>query len=59
MTVRDTYPIPRMDEFLDSLGEANVFTTLDCNSGYWQTPVAEDDRPKTKFTCHAGTHQFN
>ena len=59
MTVRDTYPIPRMDECLDSLGEANVFTTLDCNSGYWQIPVAEEDRPKTTFTCHAGTYQFN
>ncbi|CAN8062284.1 unnamed protein product [Agarophyton chilense] len=36
VTVRDTYPLPRMDEFVDSLGEANVFTTLDANSGYWQ-----------------------
>ena len=59
LTVRDTYPIPRMDECLDTLGEAKVFSTLDCNSGYWQIPVAEEDRPKTTSTCHAGTYQFN
>ena len=34
MSVRDSYPLPRMDECIDSLGEANVFTTLDCNWGY-------------------------
>jgi hypothetical protein len=33
ITVPDTYPLPRMDECIDSLGEAVVFTTLDCNSG--------------------------
>jgi hypothetical protein len=39
ITVPDTYPLPRMDECIDSLGEGVVFTTLDCNSGYWQIPV--------------------
>ena len=58
ITVKDTYPLPRMDECLDSLGDANVFTTLDCNSGYWQIPVAPEDRDKTTFTCHAGTYRF-
>ena len=58
ITVKDTYPLPRMDECLDSLGDANVFTTLDCNSGYWQIPIADEDRDKTTFTCHAGTFRF-
>lgn len=57
MTVKDAYPIPRMDECLDSLGNANVFSTLDCNAGYWQIPVAKEDRPLTAFTCHSGTWQ--
>jgi hypothetical protein len=35
ITVPDTYPLPRMDECIESLGEAVVFMTLDCNSGYW------------------------
>lgn len=34
VTVRDSYPIPRMDECIDSLGGANIFSTLDCNSYY-------------------------
>jgi hypothetical protein len=34
LTKKDSYPLPRMDECLDSLGEAGIFTTLDCNSGY-------------------------
>ena len=59
LTVRDTYPIPRMNECLDSLRESKVFTTLDCNSSYWKIPVAKEDQAKTPVTCHAGTHQFN
>jgi Reverse transcriptase (RNA-dependent DNA polymerase)/RNase H-like domain found in reverse transcriptase len=34
VTVRDSYPLPRMDEYIDSLGDDRVFSTLDCNSGY-------------------------
>ena len=58
ITVRDSYPMPRMDECIDSLGSATVFSTLDCNSGYWQLPVAREDQDKTTFTCHAGSYKF-
>ena len=54
VTIRDSYPIPRMDECIDSLGEATIFTTLDCNSCYWQIPVAEADKEKTAFVSHTG-----
>ena len=54
MTVKDAYPIPRMDECIDSLGDARVFSTLDCNAGYWQIPVAEEDKYLTAFKCHTG-----
>jgi len=57
MTVKDAYPIPRMDECIDSLGDARVFSTLDCNAGYWQIPVAEEDKHLTAFTCHSGAWQ--
>ena len=43
MTVKDSYPLPRMDECIDSLGDASVFTTLDAYSGYWQVAI----NPKT------------
>jgi Reverse transcriptase (RNA-dependent DNA polymerase) len=59
VTTRDTYPLPRMDEYIDSLGDAQIFTTLDCNSGYWQIPVAPEDIEKSTCTSHEGTFQYN
>jgi hypothetical protein len=58
ITVRDSYPLPRMDECIDSLGDAKIFSTLDCNSGYWQIPVHPEDRAKTTFTSHEGLYWF-
>lgn len=58
LTVRDHYPIPRMDECLDSLGTAKVFSTLDANSGYWQMAVAEDSIDKTAFVSHSGFYEW-
>ena len=54
----DPYPLPRIDDCLDSLGDAQIFTTLDCNTGYWQVPVAPEDRDKTKFTSYLGTYRY-
>lgn len=54
-TVKDSYPIHRMDESIDSLGQAKVFTTLDAYSGYWQLPIKPEDRHKTAFSCNEGT----
>jgi len=56
--VKDVYPIPRMDNCLDPLGDATVFSTVDCNAGYWKIPVAVEDRYKTKFTSHKGFFRF-
>ena len=58
LTIRDSYPLPRMDECIDSLGDAQLFSTLDCNSGYWQIPVEPSDRDKTTFTSHEGTFRY-
>jgi hypothetical protein len=58
ISVPDTYPLPRIDECIDSLGDATVFTTLHCNSGYWQISVHPDDRDKTTFTSHYGIYRF-
>ncbi|KAJ0392617.1 hypothetical protein ATCC90586_010571 [Pythium insidiosum] len=49
VTVKDVYPLPRIDDTLESLGGATRFTTLDLMAGYWQVPVAENDRDKTAF----------
>ncbi len=58
VTVSNTYPLPRMDDCLDSLGNAKVFSTLDCKSGHWQIPLGAEDKGKTTFTTHVGTYQY-
>ena len=58
LTVKDSYPLPRMDECLDSLGDAQWFSTLDANSGYWQMAIPPEDKHKTAFVCHSGCFQF-
>ena len=58
VTRKDRYPLPRMDEYIDSLGDSTIFSTLDCNSGYWQIPVRERDIAKTAFACHSGLFEY-
>ncbi|XP_069618471.1 uncharacterized protein [Ranitomeya imitator] len=58
-TVRDAYPLPRIEESLSALGRAKYFSTLDLASGYWQVPMAEKDRAKTAFVLPMGLFEFN
>eukprot|EP00731_Ephydatia_muelleri_P034748 Em0075g1a len=53
----NAYPLPRVDDTLDTLAGSRLFTTLDLASGYWQV-VAEEDQPKTAFTTPEGLFQF-
>ena len=57
-TCIDKYPLPRIDDALDSLTRAQYFTTLDLASGYWQLRVNEEDISKTAFACHRGLFEF-
>ena len=41
----DAYPMPRIDELIDRLGKSCYISTMDLTRGYWQVPVAEQDRP--------------
>ena len=54
----DAYPIPRVDDLIDRVSRAPYITTLDLTKGYWQVPVAVDDREKTAFTTPFGLFQF-
>ena len=59
LTTKDSYPLPRIDETLDSLCGARYCSTLDLASGYWQVEVEPADRPKTAFTTSHGLYEFN
>lgn len=48
VSVRDSYPIPRKKEYIDSIGEGKVFSTLDANSRYWQIRMVEKHVEKDK-----------
>ncbi len=58
-TVRDAFPLPRIEEALDSLSHAKYFSSLDLTSGYWQVEVAEDDKCKTAFATPMGLYECN
>ena len=58
MTIKDAYPIPRIDESLSKLGDAKFFTTLDLGSAFWQVPPRKKDREKTGFACKMGLYQW-
>lgn len=57
--VGDAYPLPRIDDCLDSLGDAARVTTVDCKAGYWQIPMAAADMDKTTFTTFLSTCRQN
>lgn len=48
-TRKDAFPLPCIEESLDTLSGAHWFSTLNLASGYNQGPVAEQDHPKTAF----------
>ena len=59
-TVPDRYPIPRIDELIDTVGkqQGKFFTSLDLMKGYHQIRMADCDKQKTAFICHQGLFQY-
>ena len=42
LTVKDSYPLPRICETLESLAGAGLYSTFDMNSGFWQVPMSKE-----------------
>ncbi|HRO65872.1 MAG TPA: reverse transcriptase family protein, partial [Candidatus Dojkabacteria bacterium] len=57
-TIKDAYPLPRIDDTLDQLHGAKYFTVCDASSGFWQIPIAENDKEKLAFVTTFGTYQW-
>ena len=58
ITVKDSFPLPRLDDIFDQISGSNYFTKLDFKNGYFQVPLATHDRPKTVFSTRDNHYQF-
>ena len=58
ITVKDAFPLPRIEEIFDQLSDAIYFTKFDFKSGYFQVPLSKKDRPKTAFSTRDNHYQF-
>ncbi|KAK6177716.1 hypothetical protein SNE40_015762 [Patella caerulea] len=60
VTIKDSHPLPRIDDTLDALSGAKLFSTLDLKSGYHQVKLAESDKEKSAFSVYgSGLWEFN
>nr|GEW56537.1 putative reverse transcriptase domain-containing protein [Tanacetum cinerariifolium] len=58
LTVKNHYPLPRIDDLFDQLQGSSVYSKINLRSGYHQLRVREEDIPKTTFTTRYGDYEF-
>jgi hypothetical protein len=58
VTIKNKYPLPRIDVLFDQLAEAKIFSKIDLRSGYHQIKIRPYDIPKTTFSTRYGLYEF-
>jgi hypothetical protein len=58
VTVKNKYPLPRIDILFDQLSKAKVFSKIDLRSGYHQIKIRPEDVPKTAFSTRYGLYEY-
>jgi hypothetical protein len=58
VTVKNKYPLPRIDILFDQLSKAKVFSKIDLRSGYHQIKICPEDVPKTSFSTRYGLYEY-
>ena len=58
VTIKNKYPLPRIQDLFDQVKGAGVFSKIDLRSGYHQIKVKEEDIPKTAFVSRYGHHEY-
>ena len=57
-TIKNSYPLPRVDQMFDRLYQSSIFSTLDCTSGYHQIRIKPEDVEKTAFNTRYGQFEY-
>ena len=58
VTIKNKYPLPRIQDLFDQVKGAGVFSKIDLRSGYHQIKIKEEDIPKTAFVSRYGHHEY-
>jgi hypothetical protein len=58
ITIKNKYPLPRIDILFDQLASARIFSEVDLGSGYHQIKIHPEDVPKTAFSTRYGLHEY-
>ena len=59
VTIKNKYPLPRIDDLMDQLVDAHVFSKIDLRPGYHQIKVKDEDIQKTAFRTRYGHYEYS
>ncbi len=58
-TIKDAHPLPHQSDCLAALGGNTLFSSMDLTSGFYNIPMAEEDKKHTAFMTPVGLHKYN